>query len=132
MFWRHSRYIELLALRNVPSVPEPIGPGYGILFDETIPSGGFQELRLWVHLFARSYASDPITPNTRLIVRFMHCFDQGESFDYLQNTFSSSVSSYIDGFACVPVIGDRIRVLCHPENLPLGPYDLFVTCYLLR
>ncbi|MEJ2011187.1 MAG: hypothetical protein P8X64_03060 [Anaerolineales bacterium] len=132
MFWQHSRYMELLALRNVPAVPEPVGAGYGILFDETIHSAGYKELRLWVHLFACEYASDPITPNTRLILRFMHCFDQAESFDYQQVTFSSSVTSYINGFACVPVIGDRTRVLCHPENMPHSPYDLFVTCYLLR
>jgi len=132
MFWNRTRYVELIARGNIPAVPEPIGPGYGILFDETIPSSGFHELRLWVHLFVRDFAADPVTPNTRLILRFMHCFDRAESFDYEQRTLSSNVTSYINGYGCVPVIGDRTRVLCHPENLPSGPYDLYVTCYLLR
>ena len=132
MFWKHTRYIEQLALKNLPAIPEPIGPGYGILFDETFNSGGFDELRVWVHLFVSDHARNPVTPNTRLILRFMHCFDQAESFDYEQHTISSSVTSYINGYAAVPIIGDHTRVLCHPENLPPGPYDLFMNCYLIR
>jgi hypothetical protein len=132
MFWKHTRYVEQLALTNLLTVPEPIGPGYGILFDETLDSGGYDELRVWVHLFVRNYASSPVTPNTRLILRFLHGFDQAESFDYEQRTLTSSGTSYINGYGVVPVIGDRTRVLCHPENLPAGPYDLFMNYYLVR
>ena len=51
MFWKPTRSIELVASKNIPAVPEPIGAGYGILFDTDISTAGFDELRLWVHLF---------------------------------------------------------------------------------
>jgi hypothetical protein len=30
------------------------------------------------------------------------------------------------------LIGNQLRLVCHPENLPPGPYKLYVTYYLVR
>jgi len=132
MFWKRTRHMEILARRNFSTVPEPVGTGYGILFDEAVVTAGFSEMRLWTHLFVSNHTAIPVTPNTRLVLRFMHCFGQSESLDYEQRILTSSAASYINGYASVPIIGNLTRILCHPENLPPGPYDLYVDAYLVR
>jgi hypothetical protein len=62
----------------------------------------------------------------------MHSFGSGNSFDYELGTLTSDVTSYIDGYVARPIIGNRLRVLCHPENLPPGPYNIYATYYLVR
>jgi len=132
MFWKHTRYVEALACRDLPATSDPAGAGYSILFDETLATGGFRELRVWVHVSIRRPDEHPVTPNTRLVLRFLHCFGTAECYDYEQCTLSSRSAAHINGYGSVPVIGDRTRVLCHPENLPPGPYDLFFNYYLVR
>jgi hypothetical protein len=127
-----TKYVELIALDNVPAFAEPIGPGYQVAFDETIATAGFSEIRLWVHIFATNYETTPVTSAARLTVRFMHQFGGG-SFHYEEGTIPyNGVTSYINGYCAQPIIGDRLRLWCHPENLPPGPYQLYVTYYLVR
>jgi hypothetical protein len=125
-----TKYVELIANQLLNQPLTPIGPGYPELFDETIDVAGWKEIRVWVHVFVDNYQTTPIaTTSARLELRFMHNF-AGGSFDYDKAVFQTNVTSYIDGFAVKPVIGNKLRLLCHPENLPPGPYRLSVT-YLL-
>jgi hypothetical protein len=41
------------------------------------------------------------------------------------------VTSYINGVATAPIIGEHLRIICTPESLPPGPYSVFVTYYLV-
>ena len=124
------KYVEMLSLDNVVSLETPFGPGYPIVFDEKIDTEGFSEIRVWVHVSVKNYAATPVTNTTKLIVRFMHQFPGG-SFDYTEGTITSDVTSYINGYLARPIIGERLRILCHPENLPPGPYRIFVTYYMV-
>ena len=128
-----TKYVELIALDNVPAFGEPVGPGYQVAFDVTIDTAGFSGIRVWVHIFAINYETTPVTSAARLTVRFMHQFGGANSFDYAEDTIEyNGVTSYINGFCARLVIGDHLRLLCHPENLPPGPYKLYVTYYLVR
>lgn len=127
-----TEYHELIMLDNLPAFEEPFGAGYPVVFDKIIDTTGFSEVRVWVHVFANDYKDHPITPDAKLHVRFMHQFKIG-SFDYAKETIGyNGVTSYIDGFCAQPVIGNSLRLLCHPENLPPGPYKVGVTYYLVR
>jgi hypothetical protein len=125
-----------LTSRWFESIPEPFGPGYSVAFDKTIDTGNWKEIRLWVHVFINNYAQTPLTAGASLIVRFLHVFGGqlggGGQFDYTQATISwKGFTSFIDGYVTAPIIGDKLRILCHPGNLPPGPYGLFVSYYLV-
>jgi hypothetical protein len=127
-----TEYHELIMLDNLPAFEEPFGAGYSVVFDKTIETAGFSEIRVWVHVFSKDYQNHPITPDAKLHVRFMHQFKMG-SFDYAEETIGyNGVTSYINGFCAKPIIGDNLRLLCKPENLPPGPYRVAVTYYLVR
>jgi hypothetical protein len=102
----------------------------GFLFDQTVTTAGYSEIRVWVHVFVDNYKTTPVTSSTKLKVRLMHQFSGG-SFDYASATFTSSVTSYIDGYTAQRIIGDQTRILCSPENLPAGPWEVSLTVYLV-
>jgi hypothetical protein len=128
-----TKYVELLSQQDVPALPTPFGAGYPVLFDETIDTHGYSEIRVWVHVFVRDYAAHPVTSNTKLALRFMHTFFGSNSFDYEEAQLPwKGVTSYINGYTVKPLLGDKLRLLCHPDNLPTGPYDIYVTYCLVR
>jgi hypothetical protein len=125
-----TKYVELISNRFVSQFSTPTGPGYPVVFDEVVDVAGWKEVRVWVHVFVEDYKATPIDISTaRLQLRFMHNFS-GNSFGYEEATFHTTVTSYINGFASKPIIGNTLRLFCHPENLPAGPYTISVT-YLL-
>ncbi len=127
-----TKYGVLVARHDVPAFDEPFGPGYLVAFDEVIDTRGFSEIRLWVHVFVDNYSTGPVTSQAELNVRFLHQFPGG-SFDYERETLGwNHVTSYINGYAARPILGDSLRVLCNPRNMPPGPYDIFVTYLLVR
>ncbi len=127
-----TKYGVLVARQDVPEFEEPFGPGYQVAFDEVIDTKGYSEIRLWVHVFVDNYATGPVTSQAQLNVRFLHQFPGG-SFDYERQTLGwNNVTSYINGYVARPILGDSLRVLCSPRNMPPGPYDIFVTYLLVR
>ena len=64
-----SEYVVWLEENDVPALEEPFGPGFPVVFDQTINTEGYSEIRIWVHVFAKNYAVTPITTDTRLIRR---------------------------------------------------------------
>jgi len=128
-----TKYVELVSETGVAALPEPFGAGYPVVFDKTIDTTGYGEIRVWVHVFVSSYAAHPVTSNTKLTLRFMHRFCGSNCFDYEEAELPwKHVTSYINGYAARPVIGDKLRLLCHPDNLPAGPYDIYVTYCLVK
>lgn len=128
-----TKYMELVTKMGAPDFDYPVGPGYAVVFDKTVATKGYREIRVWVHIFITNYETTPVTSSAKLNVRFMHQFGQGNSFDFAQTELGwNGVTSYIDGYAAQRIIGDKTRIMCHPTNLPAGPYDIFVTCYLVR
>jgi hypothetical protein len=119
-----TQYTELLKNVKLSSLTN------GLLFDQTITTAGYNEIRVWVHVFVEKYQTTPVTGSTKLKVRLMHQFTGG-SFDYVNATFGSSVASYINGYTAQRIIGDQTRILCSPENLPAGPWDVSLTVYLV-
>jgi hypothetical protein len=91
-----SEYVVLLEENDVAALDEPFGPGYPMVFDQTVNTEGYSEIRIWVHVFAKNYQATPITTDTRLNVRLMHQFPGG-SFDYERQSIKSKVTSYING-----------------------------------
>jgi hypothetical protein len=62
-----------------------------------------------------NYATTPLTPGANLLLRFMHDFGGGDSFDYeTANIPFTGVASYIDGYAVKPIIGKEPRLLNTP------------------
>lgn len=126
-----TEYFELVSLDNVASFPQPVGPGYPEVFDKTFKTKGFSEIRIWIWVSVINYKVKPIASNSTLEVRFLHQFSAG-SFDYEKGTITgTSGFSDIYGYVRKPVIGDETRVICHPTNMPPGPYNIRVTCYLV-
>jgi hypothetical protein len=122
-----AEYVELIRQDGVASFPHA-------LCDKIIDTKKYAEIRLWVHLFVLGEAQ--VTETTKLNVRFMHVFGHqlggGGQFDYAQRTIPwNHLTSFIDGYVTAPIIGDSLRILCIPESLPSGPYNVFVTYYLV-
>jgi hypothetical protein len=128
-----TKYVELIAAQHLPAPLTPFGPGYDVLFDKKVAVAGWKEIRVWVHVFVDNYAVTPVTASTRLELRFMHDFVGANSFDYVTASLPyNQVTSYINGYSIQPVLGTEVRLLCHPVNLPPGPYTLSVTYLLAR
>ncbi len=125
-----TKYVELFSNEVIPG---PTNGGYDILFDEKIARDDWKEIRVWAHVFIVNYATTPLTPGANLLLRFMHDFGGGDSFDYeTANIPFLGVTSYIDGYTVKPIIGKELRLLCHPTQLPPGPYNMSVTYLLVR
>ena len=127
-----AEYIELVRQDGLAAFPPPLHA----LCDKIIDTKRYAEIRIWVHVFVRGYEHAQVTEATKLKVRFMHVFGQqlggGGQFDYTQRTIPwNYVTSYINGYVTAPIIGDMLRILVIPEGLPSGPYDVFVTYYLV-
>jgi len=128
-----TKYVELISNQVLSGPLYPVGPGYPVLFDIAINTAGWKEICFWVHVFVEIYETTPVTSATRLELRFIHNFCGSNSFNYeVVGMPYNHVTSYINGYAVEPVIGKKLRVLCHPENLPPGPYTLCVTYMLAR
>ncbi len=128
-----TKYVELIADRAVPTPLTPFGPGYDVLFDEKIDVLGWAEIRVWVHVFVDNYETTPVTSVTTLELRFMHDFVSSNSFNYEVAVLPwNGVTSYINGYTTQPIIGKELRLICHPVDLPPGPYRLSVTYLLVR
>jgi hypothetical protein len=125
--------VELIKNQLMAGPESPVGPGYDIQFDRKIPAAGWKKIRLWVHVLIDNYETTPLTPAARPQLRFMHDFCGANSFDYAVSTLPcNGVTSNINGLAIQPILGKELRLLCHPENLPAGPYRLSVTYLLVR
>jgi hypothetical protein len=127
-----TKYVELFKDESLLGSTTPFGPGYDVLFDTKIEVDGWKEIRLWVRVFIDNYATTPLTASVNLQMRFMHDFFGG-SLDYETANihFHGDISS-IHGYVIKPIIGKELRLLCHPTNLPAGPYTLGVTYLLVR
>jgi hypothetical protein len=126
-----TKFVELITNQLIDQFQTPLGPGYLEVFNEVVDVTGWKEIRVWVHVFVENYNTTPIDTSTaRLELRFMHNFSRN-SFDYEEAIFQTTVTSYIDGYAGKPIIGNQLRLICHPENLPPGPYTVSVTYLLL-
>ncbi len=127
-----TKYVELFKHEDLAGPSQPFGPGYDVLFDNVVDVDGWKEIRVWVHVFVNNYAATPVTNAAHLKLRFMHVFAGGQ-FDYEHADLPwNQVTSYINGYAIKPVIGEQVRLLCEPVGLPPGPYSLDVTCLLVR
>jgi hypothetical protein len=127
-----TKYVELLRDDNVASFPPPLHA----VVDKIIDTAGARDIRVWVHVFVKNYAQTPVTAAAKLNVRFLHTFGGqlggGGQFDYLQATIPwNHVTSYINGYVAAPIIGDKLRILCIADGVPAGPYQVFVTYYLV-
>ncbi len=128
-----TKYIELFKDKSIVGPTTPFGPGYDVLFDATFKVDGWKEIRVWTHVFVENYAMTPLTNAAHLGLRFMHDFGTGNSFDYESADLPfNGVTSYIDGYTIKPLIGNKLRLLCHPTGLPAGPYTMGVTYLLVR
>jgi len=128
----NTKYVELIREDNLMSFSPPLSA----VCDKIIDTTDYREIRLWVHVFVQNFAQAPVTAATKLHVRFLHVFGHqlggGGQFDYMQRTIPwSQVTSYINGSVTAALIGDKLRILCTPESLPPGPYDVFVSYYLV-
>ncbi len=126
------KYVELLRNDNAPTFSPPLHE----VFDQTIDVGDWNEIRLWVHVFVSNYATTPVTAAAKLNVQFFHVFGMqlggGGQFPYSNAVIPwDGVTSYINGYVSAPIIGEQLRILCYAESLPPGPYELFVTYYLV-
>ena len=88
------------------------------------------------HVFITNYATTPLTAAAKLRVEFLHVFGitlgGGGQYQYSQPIIPwNGVTSYINGYVSAPIIGEKLRILRLAENLPAGPYQLFVTYYLV-
>jgi hypothetical protein len=129
---QNTKYVELVRQENLASFPPPLNA----VFDQVVDTADWKEIRVYVNIFVQNYGQNPVTAATKLNLRFMHVFGHqlggGGQFDYMQRTISwNQVTSYINGYVTAPLIGDKLRILCIPESLPPGPYDVFVTYYLV-
>ena len=127
-----AEYVELVRQDGVAAFPPPLHA----LCNKIIDTKNYAEIRLWVHVFILGFEHAPVTEAAKLKVRFVHVFGHqlggGGQFDYTQRSISwNQVTSYINGYVTAPIIGDRLRILCIPESLPSGPYNVFVTYYLV-
>ncbi len=128
-----AKYVEHITLNNVQKFDEPFGPGYQVVFDTTIPVKGYSEIRVWVHVMIRDYQTQAAGPDTQLKVRFLHPFHGNkDEFDYESGTVQTwDGASFVDGYIVKPVIGNELRLICAPVNMPPGPYDVYMTYYLV-
>jgi hypothetical protein len=124
-----TQYVEVYSDKVIQG---PTDGGYAVLFDTKIATDGWKEVRVGVHVFVINYATTPITQGANLLLRFMHDFAGGDSFDYEANIIPFTTASYIDGYAVKPIIGKELRLLCHPTQMPPGPYNMSVTYLLVR
>lgn len=125
-----TKYVELVRQDNLAAFPVLF------VFDQTVETAGWKEISVWVHVFVDNYALTRVTSAAKLRIRFMHLFGHqlggGGSFDYAAATIPwNNVTSYINGCVHERLIGDKLRIVCSAENLPAGPYRLFVTIYLV-
>jgi hypothetical protein len=126
------KYVELLRNDNAPTFSPPLNE----VFDKTIDVGDWKEIRLWVHVFVSNYATTPVTAAAQLNVQFLHVFGVqlggGGEFIYSNAVIpGDGFTSYINGYVSAPIIGEQLRIVCYAESLPPGPYELFVTYYLV-
>ena len=126
------KYVELLRNDDVTAFPPPLYE----MFDKTINTKDWSEIRLWVHVFVSNYATTPVTASAKLNVSFFHIFGitlgGGGSYPYSNAVIPwNGFTSYINGFVSAPIIGEKLRIVCFAEDLPTGPYQLFVTYYLV-
>jgi len=143
----------------VASVFVPIGPAgsstppdecpptsYSVLLDRAQVWGGvrvdlfelrdidtscFKEIRLFVHVWNEDYRRNPFRRGARISISGFHN-TPGGSWTYFTEDFPMSVTSYIDGVAYIPVVGDRFRVVGWGFNLPNVLLEVTVTAYLVR
>ena len=127
-----TKYVEAIKNQALAVLPTPFGAGYEVLFDSSVPVDGWKEIRVWVHVFVDNYEATPVTAAAHLELRFMHGFSGG-SFDYDKATIPwNHVTSYINGYVARPIIGQEVRLVCHPVSLPPPPYRLSMTYLLVR
>ncbi len=127
-----TKFVEPIKNEAIAAPATPFGPGYEVLFDSTIAVDGWKEIRVWAHVFVDNYAATPVTSSAQLELRFMHAFTGG-SLDYEKATIPwNHATSYINGYVIKPIIGNQLRLLCHPVSLPPPPYRLTMTYLLVR
>jgi hypothetical protein len=119
------KYVDLSS--NVQTLEVKYGiPTVG---EYTIETLGYSEIRFFVSVFADNYKTTPIK-DAKLNMRFFNNI-QGGSWDYADYSIKSIVTSYIQGWTIQKVFGKSTRILVWAENMPLGPYTIDVTYYLI-
>jgi hypothetical protein len=116
-----AKYVELIRNDNLANLLPPLHQ----VFDNTIDTGGYKDIRVWVHVFVKNYAHAPVTAAAKLSVELLHVFGGqlggGGQFDYIRTSIPwNNVTSYINGYVTAPIMGDKLRILCTGENLPQG------------
>ncbi len=124
----HTKLIQLV---NTTVSQLDVRYGRPIVFEETIETAGYSEIRLFVHVFAENHRGDPMTAQSKLELRFLHPVANG-TWNYATHTLSTTVTSYINGYIANDIIGNRVRILCFADNLPTGSLQIGVTAYLVR
>lgn len=122
-----NKYVELIANKKVAAFQSPYGTPQ--IFEETIDTAGYSEIRMFIHVFAEEFKKSPITNKTKIEATLFHEV-RGGSWDYSKKEIRSEVTSYIHGWFTEKVIGDKTRIVAFARNLPEGPYSVTVTYYL--
>jgi hypothetical protein len=128
----YTRYVELITKKNIAKFAEPV-PKFYVAFDEMVDTAGFSEIRLWACIRVINSVATPILGNAKVNVQFIHQRTSDNiPLAYSQDVITSKMTSDIYGFLAIPIIGNSVEILGNPVNMPPGPYDLYVTYYLVR
>lgn len=130
--YEKTRYVKFISKKNVAKFDEPV-PKFYVAFNEAIDTTDFSEIRLWVHIRVINFAATPILGNAKINVQFIHQRTTDNiPLAYAEDVITSKMTSDIYGFLAMPIIGNSVEILGNPVNMPIGPYDLDVTYYLVR
>jgi hypothetical protein len=97
---------------------------------EMIDALGYREVRVFVHLSAKEYRTNPLPKEALLTVGFGHEL-AGMGTGYGGATFKREATSYIEGFVTEKIYGKKLKLVIDADNLPKGKYTLQLTYYLL-
>ncbi len=125
-----NKYVELISAKKVDSFSSPYGAPQ--VFEETIDTAGFSEIRMFVNVSVEDYEKHPVTKKTMIHATLFHTVTNGSSHDYSRKEIRSEVASYVSGWFSEKIIGNKTRVLALANDFPKGPYTVTVTYYLVR
>lgn len=91
---------------------------------------GYREIRVFAHLSANDYKTQPLPKEALLKVGFSHELT-GMGTGYGSTVFKQDVTSYIEGFVIEKVYGKKLKLTVDADNLPKGKYTLHLSYYLL-
>ena len=122
-----AKYVELIN-KKVNTLDAPYG--IPLIFEETIDTANYSEIRMFIHVFIENYNQTPLTINSVIAATLCHNVSSG-SWPYSNKEIKFSVTSYIDGWFSEKIIGNKVRVVASAKNFPKGPYTLSASYYLV-